>query len=63
MRKLITPKQARELLGISAQYLRDLADAGEISFTRTPGGHHRYYLAEILEIRKYGKKRDKSKFK
>lgn len=46
----LTPIQAAELLGIHVDTLKAASDRGEIPCWRTPGGHRRYYLADIEQL-------------
>ena len=43
--------EAAKRLGIHANTLRAYADAGEISYTRRPGGHRRFSDADLQAFR------------
>lgn len=45
--ELIRPAELARILGISPQRVRQLAAAGRIPSTATPGGHRRFDLAEV----------------
>jgi DNA-binding transcriptional MerR regulator len=48
----IVPAEAARLLGTTARELRALADGGTLHRVRiTPGGHRRYNLREVLQVR------------
>ena len=47
---LIPPSKAAEILGLSVQAVRKLAEQGKLSAARTPGGHRRYNMREVLAL-------------
>lgn len=47
----LTPKQAAELLGVSVRTLHRWESDGKIVSRRTPGGHRRYEVAELLNTK------------
>lgn len=49
-RKLIKPKQASKLLGVSPQTLIDWEKKGFLKSVKTFGGHRRFFEKEIMEI-------------
>ena len=49
MKHYKTPREASEILGISIDRLRHLADNGTISAIRTPAGHRRYDVQGYLD--------------
>jgi putative resolvase len=51
MDKLMTIKEAKELLGVSTKTIQNWDKAGIISVVRTPGGRRRIPLSEIERIR------------
>ena len=51
MDKLLTMKEAKELLGVSTKTIQNWDKAGIISVVRTPGGRRRIPLSEIERIR------------
>ncbi len=51
MNNLITPKKAADMLSISVDTLRLWEIAGKIQSMKTLGGHRRYLLKEIENIR------------
>jgi putative resolvase len=51
MDKLMTMKEAKELLGVSTKTIQNWDKAGIISVVRTPGGRRRIPLSEIERIR------------
>ena len=48
--KLITMKEAKELLGVSTKTIQNWDKAGIINVVRTPGGCRRIPLSEIERI-------------
>lgn len=44
---LMTPAEAAQAFRVDTKTLNRWADAGKLSFTRTMGGHRRYFRAEI----------------
>lgn len=53
--KLITPKDAAELLGVTTETLRRWAREGILHPIRTPGGRFRYYEDEVLRLLEEGR--------
>jgi putative resolvase len=51
MDKLMTMKEAKELLGVSTKTIQNWDKAGIINVVRTPGGRRRIPLSEIERIR------------
>src|SRR3954463_13263235 len=51
MDKLMTMKEAKELLGVSTKIIQNWDKAGIINVVRTPGGRRRIPLSEIERIR------------
>lgn len=49
--RLLTIGQVATILGVSIAALRKWADAGQIPVTRLPGGHRRWTLDQIDEIK------------
>ncbi|MDN3460822.1 BldC family transcriptional regulator [Rhodococcus sp. APC 3903] len=47
---LLTPRQVASIFHVDPTTVRRWAQAGKISYTRTPGGHHRYHNSEIQEL-------------
>lgn len=48
---IITPAQAGTILGVDPKTITRYALAGKLSYTRTPGGHRRYKLSDVYELR------------
>lgn len=48
--KLITPKKASELLGVTIDCLRKWERAGKLRCVKTLGGHRRYKLEDIKKL-------------
>lgn len=48
--KLISPKEASKMLGVSLSCLRNWEKAGKIKCVKTLGGHRRFKLEEIKRI-------------
>lgn len=49
---LISPSQAARLLNVPVRRVRELVDAGDLPVAaRTPGGHRRYALHNVLRLR------------
>jgi putative resolvase len=46
--KLVKPKKATEILGVNDETLRRWAEAGDLRFVRTPGGHRLYDISSFL---------------
>jgi putative resolvase len=51
MDKLLTMKEAKELLGVSTKTIQNWDKAGTINVVRTPGGRRRIPLSEVERIR------------
>ena len=51
MDKLLTMKEAKELLGVSTKTIQNWDKAGTIKVVRTPGGRRRIPLSEVERIR------------
>jgi hypothetical protein len=49
----LTPEAAARILHTTARALRDLADAGVLDSSRTPGGERRYYRRQITALRRW----------
>ena len=49
-KKLMTMKEAKELLGVSTKTIQNWDKAGIINVVRTPGGRRRIPLSEIERI-------------
>lgn len=47
---LLTPRQVADSLGVSESSLKRWCDNGELSATRTPGGHRRLSLESVLQF-------------
>lgn len=52
MEKLLTMKQAKELLGVTTKTIQNWDKEGKIIIARTPGGRRRIPLSEIERIQK-----------
>jgi excisionase family DNA binding protein len=50
VKRYYTPRQAAELLGVTAETLNRWADAGKVEVYRTPGGHRRYPGSELVRL-------------
>jgi excisionase family DNA binding protein len=50
--EFLTRSEAARRLGVHPQTLRNLEDAGELTVTRTLGGHRRYYAGQVGELRR-----------
>lgn len=48
--KLIQPCEAEEITGLSARSLRRYNVLGILGAKKTPGGHRRYWLSEVLRL-------------
>jgi hypothetical protein len=46
----LTPHDAARILRTTARALRDLADAGVLDSSRTPGGERRYYRRQVAAL-------------
>src|SRR6476620_10294444 len=51
MDKLLTMKEAKELLGVSTKTIQNWDKAGTINVVRTPGGRRRIPLSDVERIR------------
>lgn len=49
--RLLHPKEAAALLGIDRRTLTRAAQRGRIKAVRTPGGHRRYYEADVAALK------------
>ena len=47
---LLAPTEAAELIGVSTRSLLRWEDAGRIVPLKTPGGHRRYRVADLLAL-------------
>jgi excisionase family DNA binding protein len=57
MKKLITPKQVAQAIGVSESSLKRWCDRGVLSTVRTAGGHRRLALDDVVQfLRKSGHK-------
>ncbi|HAC65845.1 MAG TPA: IS607 family transposase [Cyanothece sp. UBA12306] len=52
MNKLLTIRQAAELLGVSTKTIRRWEQEGKMKATRTVGGHRRFKISELLGSQK-----------
>ncbi len=50
MSSLLTPRQVAESLGVSESSLKRWCDRGLLAVSRTPGGHRRLTLANVVEF-------------
>ena len=50
--KKVNTKKAAEILEVNPQSVRNYADNGKLKFTKTPGGHRRYEIADIQKLLK-----------
>lgn len=46
----VTPREASAMFGVCTKTLARWDAEGKIRAIRTPGGHRRYYLAEIQQM-------------
>lgn len=49
-KKYVSPREAHEILGVSVQTLRKWEKKGRIKAIRTPSGHRRYNIDDIISI-------------
>jgi excisionase family DNA binding protein len=49
---LLTPNDAARLLGVSADTVRNLSDAGKLPTLRTVGGRRLFYRRDVEALRK-----------
>ena len=52
MNNFLHPAQAAELLGVSVQQVKRLAANGFVPCHRTPGGHRRFALSDLVALLK-----------
>ena len=52
MDKLINPKKAAEMLGVTPDCIRHWENTGKIKCVRTLGGHRRYRMEDIKKLAK-----------
>jgi excisionase family DNA binding protein len=55
MNKIITPKKAAEMLGVSTTTLRNWESAGKLMAIKTLGGHRRYRFEDIKKLNTFDK--------
>ena len=48
--KKVSPKEASVMFGVCTKTLARWDSEGKIRAIRTPGGHRRYYLSEIMSM-------------
>lgn len=53
-RKLLTPGEVARILRVDPKTVTRWASQGRIQSVRTPGGHRRFYAAEIMGIAEGG---------
>jgi excisionase family DNA binding protein len=53
-RKLLTPGEVARILRVDPKTVTRWATQGRIQSVRTPGGHRRFYAAEIMGIAEGG---------
>ena len=53
MDKLLTMKEAKELLGVSTRTIQNWDKEGKINIVRTPGGRRRIPVSEVERLRGY----------
>lgn len=46
--RLLSPEQVGKIYGVDSKTVSRWADEGRISYLRTPGGHRRFFEADIL---------------
>jgi excisionase family DNA binding protein len=51
---LMTPAEVAAILHIDAHKIARWSDQGRLRSVRTPGGHRRYFAAEVLELAQPG---------
>jgi excisionase family DNA binding protein len=51
---LMTPGEVAAVLHVDANTVARWSDHGKLRAVRTPGGHRRYYAAEVLQIARTG---------
>lgn len=54
-RKLLTPGEVARILRVDPKTVTRWASQNRIQSTRTPGGHRRFFAAEIMHIAQGGK--------
>lgn len=47
MEVLLTPREAAGVLGVTTRTLNIYADSGRLRYTRTAGGHRRYFASSV----------------
>ena len=47
--RLMSPEQVARVFGVDAKTVSRWADEGRMRYIRTPGGHRRFFEAEILD--------------
>lgn len=47
MEVLLTPREAAAVLGVTTRTLHIYADKGRLRYTKTAGGHRRYFASSI----------------
>ena len=52
MSNLLTVKEAAELMGVTPKTIRRWEEEGKITASRTPGGHRRFDVSQLLGLRK-----------
>ena len=52
--ELLTRREVAELFRVNPEVVTRWAKAGKIRCLTTPGGHRRYYRAQVLELLKGG---------
>ena len=48
---LMTPAEVAALFGVDAKTVQRWAKTGRLSSIKTPGGHRRYWAAEVYALR------------
>lgn len=49
---ILTPAEVAALFGVDPKTVSRWVNAGKLASFRTPGGHHRFHLADILPLLK-----------
>ncbi|MEV8639313.1 BldC family transcriptional regulator [Streptosporangium sp. NPDC051023] len=52
--RLLTPREVARLFGVDPKTVNRWADAGRLTFLRTPGGQRRYREGEVHALRSSG---------
>lgn len=47
---VLKPQEAGDMLGITRRRVDLMAERGEIRVFRTPGGHRRYLLTDVMAV-------------